>query len=61
MESKRQATVCFTVERQSSGQWEVSEAGLFKSIAFFTDKRDALHFAQALAQTKVLAEVRVRD
>ncbi len=61
METKAEGKVCYTVELSRSGQWEVNESGFVKPIASFSDKRDALDYAQKLAQTKEDAEIRVRD
>ena len=61
MENKPEGKVYYTVELVRSGQWEVNEGGFVKPIASFSSKRDALDYAQKLAETKETAEIRVRD
>ena len=60
METKAEGKTYYTVE-QSDGQWAVNESGFIKPIASFSEKRDALEYAQKLADTKEDAEVKVRD
>jgi hypothetical protein len=60
MENKPEGKVCYTVERSSTGQWEVNEHGFEKPIASFSIKDDAVDYAHRLAETKNAAEVAVR-
>lgn len=60
MDIKPKSRVCYKVRRSDSGQWEVNEEGMGKTIASFSVKDDAVDYAHRLAETRNAAEVRVQ-
>lgn len=59
MEGKPNEKVYYTIKRSSSGQWEVNELGLDRPIVSFSDRNEALDYAQRLTEAKRAAEVTV--
>jgi len=59
MECKSDGKVYYTIKRSSSGQWEVNELGSERPIVSFSDRSEAVDFAQRLTEAKTAAEVPV--
>lgn len=60
MENNPDGKVYYTVKRSSSGQWEVNALGFDRPIVSFSDKYEALDYAQGLTEAKRAAEVTVQ-
>ncbi len=61
MEDKQLAGDHYSVERSAPDRWEVSKSGFAKVIASFSDRNDAVDYAQFLADLQGPAEVTVKD
>ena len=52
----------YKVTRSRSGQWEVSDPALDRTIVSFSEREDALDYARRLAEvTKLPAYARIRS
>jgi len=60
MENYPDGKVYYTVKRSGSGQWEVNELGSEKPIVSFSDRTEAVDFAQRLTEAKTAADVPVQ-
>lgn len=61
MEYKPASQVVYTVRRAQWGQWEINESGLGRSIASFSNKYEAVEYAQCLAEAKMCGEVLIQE
>jgi hypothetical protein len=61
MECKPLSQIVYTVRRAQWGQWEINESGYDRSIASFSNKYEAVEYAQCLAEAKMSAEVLIQE
>ena len=59
MDNRPEGLVVYTVARQKNGEWAVCESGFEKPIATFAMQRDAVSYANGLADTKGEAHVEI--